>query len=473
MRPLPVLPVFFDLAGRRVVIAGDTHAAIWKTELVAAAGAKVTVYAPDPPEELDALAANPPAGHIAIVRRAWREADLCGAALAIAALEDGEAETFAAAADRQGVPFNVIDRPEVSPIHFGAIVNRAPVTIAISTGGTAPVLGQAIRGKIETLLPPSLGAWAAAAKRVRRKILSRGAAVAAQRELWQRYAREALAARQAPSDDDIARLLDAAPGADGSVVLVGAGPGDPDLLTLKGMRALQTADVILYDRLVGAEVLELARREAKRILVGKVAGGPRVRQTDINALMVALARQGKRVVRLKGGDPMIFGRAAEEIAACRAAGIPVEVVPGITAALGAAAELAQPLTGRHGARRVQFVTGATATGSPPEFDWASVADATTTTAFYMSGRAFADLLPKLLAAGLDPATPAFVSAAATTPRARHARTPVARIPHRLAGLAGNDPCLIVVGRSLMFGDGASDAEEQTLPPAETELNLGA
>ena len=188
----------------------------------------------------------------------------------------------------------------------------------------------------------------------------------------------------------------------GSVALVGAGPGDPELLTLKALRALQSADIILYDRLVSPEILELARREAKRMLVGKAGNGPRCRQDDINALMVKLARGGQRVVRLKGGDPMVFGRAAEEIEICRAAGIPVEVVPGITAALGAAAELQIPLTDRRTARRLQFITGHTQAGGPPDGNWASVADPWTTTVFYMGAGTFAQMLPKLLEAGLAP-----------------------------------------------------------------------
>ena len=220
---------------------------------------------------------------------------------------------------------------------------------------------------------------------------------------------------------------------------------------MKALRALQSADIILYDRLVSPEILELARREARRTLVGKTGGGASCRQDDINRLMVALARDGKRVVRLKGGDPMLFGRAAEELAACRNAGIAVEVVPGITAALGAAAELQMPLTDRRHTRRVQFVAGHAQAGGAPAHDWPSLADPWTVTAFYMSARTFADMLPKLLAAGLDPATPALAISAATTPRSTRIACAVADLPAALAEAPPPQPCLILVGKGVAQG----------------------
>jgi uroporphyrin-III C-methyltransferase/precorrin-2 dehydrogenase/sirohydrochlorin ferrochelatase len=447
MRPLAVLPVFLDLTGRRVVVAGDAQAAIWKAELAAAAGAAVEVYAPSPSDELVELAAEPPDGRVAVIRRAWRETDLAGAALAVGALAGNEAMMFAAAATRLRVPFNVVDRPDLSPVHFGAIVNRAPVAIGISTGGTAPVLGQMIRMKIETLLPPALGAWAAAAKRVRRQVLARIGYGVGRREIWHRYARKAFEARGGPTEDDIADLFEPARHTGGSVVLVGAGPGDPELLTLKAVRALQSADVVLYDRLVSPEILELARREAKRMLVGKIAGGARVRQDDINALMVGLAQHGRRVVRLKGGDPMVFGRAAEEITACRNAGVAVEVIPGITAALGAAAELLLPLSERGLAQRIQFIAGHSETGDIPDIDWASVADPATTTALYMARRNLREIVGKLRDAGAGPDLPLTIVTAATTSRMQSVRSTLSRAVTEVGELQGDDPCLLIAGRS--------------------------
>ena len=264
---LAQLPMFADLKDKRVVVAGDGQAALWKAELAAAAGARVAVLAPHPDVDLEELSASPPAGSVAILARSWREDDLCGAALAIGALSGEDALAFAAAARQRGVPVNIVDRPELSDVSFGTIVNRSPVVVAIATGGAAPVLGQCLRAKIEALLPPALGAWAAAAQRVRPSITARLPMGAARREAWRRFAEKALTARSAPDAVDLGELVSPAP-ASGAVALVGAGPGDPELLTLKALRWLQSADVILYDRLVSEGVLELARREARRILVG-------------------------------------------------------------------------------------------------------------------------------------------------------------------------------------------------------------
>jgi uroporphyrin-III C-methyltransferase/precorrin-2 dehydrogenase/sirohydrochlorin ferrochelatase len=374
----------------------------------------------------------------------------------VGALAGEEAQAFAAAARRHGAPVNIVDMPEISTFSFGTIVNRSPVVIGISTAGVAPVLGQAIRAKIEALLHPALAAWAVAAKHLRAKINARFVMGPARRDAWRRFADQALAARAVPTSTDLLAAQRTTSVAGGSVALVGAGPGDPELLTLKALRALQSADIILYDRLVSPEILELARREARRMLVGKAGNGPRCRQDDINALMLKLARSGQRVVRLKGGDPMVFGRAAEEIAVCRSAGIPVEVVPGITAALGAAAELQIPLTDRRRARRLQFITGHTEAGGPPECNWVSVADPQTVTVFYMGAGTFARMLPGLIGAGLPPATPALAVASATTPRRTHIRCSVSDLPAALETLDRSAPCLI------MLGDGLADSEARPL-----------
>jgi uroporphyrin-III C-methyltransferase/precorrin-2 dehydrogenase/sirohydrochlorin ferrochelatase len=448
MNPLAVLPVFLDLAGRRAVVAGRGDALVWKAEVLAAAGAHVEVFAEEPGRELAMLIASPPAGAVRLMARRWGPKDFAGAAIAVGALEGEAAEAFAAAARAHGVPVNIVDRPALSTFSFGTIVNRSPVVVGISTAGAAPVLAQSIRAKIEALLHPALGAWAAAARRLRARINGRLAMGPARRRAWSRFADAALAARCEPHAADLPMLVATTPVERGSVALVGAGPGDPELLTLKALRALQAADVILYDRLVSPEVLELARREAKRMLVGKMGNGPSCRQDDINALMVRLARDGRHVVRLKGGDPMVFGRAAEEMEACRAAGVPVEVVPGITAALGAAAALQIPLTDRRIARRLQLVTGHGERGALPDYDWASLADAGTTTVLYMAGKTFAEMLPKLIAAGLDPETPSVAVASATTPRSIKVRCVLRDLPSALCTLEPSAPCLIIIGKVL-------------------------
>jgi len=468
VQPLALLPIFVNLAGKRVVVAGAGDAAVWKAELAAAAGAHVELFAPDPCVALDEPSPMPPAGSVAIVQRRWRADDLAGAALAIGALAGEEAQAFATVARAHGVPVNIVDTPELSTFSFGCIVNRSPVVIGIATDGVVPVLAQAIRGKIEALLHPALGAWAAAARRLRAIVKARLPMGPARRDLWGRLADQALAARAGPNEQDLSDLTFADMRQCGSVALVGAGPGDPELLTLKALRALQSADVILYDRLVSPEILELARREARRMLVGKAGGGPSCRQSDINRLMVALALDGKRVVRLKGGDPMVFGRAAEELAACRNAGIAVEVIPGITAALGAAAELQIPLTDRRHTRRVQFVTGHCEAGGAPAHDWQSLADPWTVTAFYMSARTFADMLPQLVAAGLDPATPALAISAATTPRSTRIACAVADLPAALAERALPQPCLILLGKGVAHASnrGAVGSGPVDAPPSK-------
>lgn len=449
MSPLAVLPVFFDLRGKRAVVAGDGEGAVWKAELLAAAGAQVEVFAAEPSAELIALRDDPPAGQVTLAGRGWTAGDFAGAAVAAGALGGAEAEAFAQAARAAGVPVNLVDTPGLGTFNFGTIVNRSPIAIGISTDGAAPVLGQTIRGKIEALLHPALGSWAARAKDLRDTVKARLPMGAARRDLWRRFADAAMAAKAEPSAGELEALFaERGEAQRGSVVLVGAGPGDPELLTVKALRALQSADVIMYDRLVGTGILELGRREALRVLVGKTGGGTSCRQSDINERMVAYALEGRRVVRLKGGDPMVFGRANEEMAACRAAGVAVSSVPGITAALGAASELGLSLTDRTQARRLQFVTGHSQSGHAPEHDWAQLADPWTTTVFYMGARTLAEMMPKLLAAGLDPATPALAVSGATTADSRHIKTTVMGLAEAVGALDAGQPCLIVIGRAV-------------------------
>ncbi len=403
--------------------------------------------------------------------RAWRQSDLDGAAIAVGALAGEAATAFAEAAQRAGIPVNIVDTPEASTFSFGTIVNRSPVVVGISTAGAAPVLGQAIRAKIEALLHPALAAWAAAARRLRASLNARTEMGSARRDSWRRFADGALAARSEPRPDELAEIVRPIPSRRGRVVLVGAGPGDPELLTLKALRALQSADIILYDRLVSPEILEMARREARRMLVGKAGNGSSCRQDDICALMVQLAREGRNVVRLKGGDPMVFGRAAEEIAACRKAGVQVEVVPGITAALGAAAELGLPLTDRHRSRRLHLATGHAKEGGVPEHDWASLADPWATTVLYMGARTVSATLQRLLDAGLDPETPAVVASAATTPRKKHVFCRARELAEAVSSLDRSEPCLVMLGRALeAAGELQAGLQQQTHGAEQT---LGA
>jgi uroporphyrin-III C-methyltransferase/precorrin-2 dehydrogenase/sirohydrochlorin ferrochelatase len=391
--------------------------------LLAAAGAHVDVYALDPSDEVLEAAATPPAGSVTVHRLSWERGAMEGCTLAIGACEtDVEANQFQAAAQFAGVPCNVIDKPDYCDFSFGAIVNRSPLVVAISTDGAAPVFAQAIRSRIEAMLPAGFARWAAAARHWRSAVKQSELSFNGRRLFWQIFTRTALQNPNGePSRTDFNVLLDRtraeAPAAEhGSVTLVGAGPGDPELLTLRAVRALQSADVILYDDLVSNEVLDFARREAKRMLVGKSGHGPSCKQSDINALMVGLAKSGRRVVRLKGGDPMIFGRAGEEIEACREAGIALEVVPGVSAAQGAASRLVLSLTHRSAARRVQYLTGHGEHGTlPDDIDWCSVADPGVTSVIYMPQKTLRAFVDKAFAAGLDPETPALAIANATRP----------------------------------------------------------
>jgi len=454
---LATLPLFHKLEGRKVVLAGASEGALWKAELLAAAGCHLLVLAGDRPETFAGLASDPPAGTVTVLAREWQAEDLEGAALAIADVEaDDEAAAFAAAARRAGAPVNVVDKPDFCDFAFGSLVNRSPLVVAISTDGAAPVFGQAIRAKIEALLPAGLKAWAQAAHDWRPLVKARELAFPLRREIWERFTSRALAEpqrRPGPADrDDFARTLDEVArggGASGRVTLVGAGPGDPELLTLKAVRALQSADIILYDDLVSGEVLELARREAKRMLVGKQGYGPAVKQDDINAMLVALAGQGKHVVRLKGGDPGIFGRAGEEIDACRRAGIPVAIVPGISAAQGAAASLGLSLTHRDHARRLQFVTGHARDGKlPQDLDWTALSDPAATTALYMARATLSLFREKALAAGLDPQTPAVAILGATTSAEARVAGPIVELPERLSDLPSRGPVLVLIGHAM-------------------------
>jgi uroporphyrin-III C-methyltransferase/precorrin-2 dehydrogenase/sirohydrochlorin ferrochelatase len=426
--PLATLPLFHKLEGRKAVVVGASQGALWKAELLEAAGADVLV-----------------------LRGGWRAADLAGAAIAVADIaDDGEARRFIDAAHAAGAVVNIIDRTALCDVTFGTIVNRSPVVLGISTDGGAPMLGQSIRARIEAVLPRGLSAWAEAAKAWRPRLKQKISTFADRRAFWEKFVGRAWAnVDRAPGEADFAALAGGAEPvrAGGSVTLVGAGPGDPDLLTLKAVRALQAATMILYDDLVGPEVLELARREATRIAVGKKGHGPSCKQSEINERIVTLALAGETVVRLKGGDPSIFGRATEEILACKAAGVPVSIVPGISAAQGAAAALGFSLTERGEARSVRILTGHGADGKlPTDIDWAGVADPQATTILYMPRKTLAAFAREALAKGLDPATPAAAIASATRPEQAHVAGTVAEIASLADALPEGAPVIVLIGR---------------------------
>lgn len=463
---LAVLPVFYKLHGRRALLAGGSDAAAWKGELLAASGAQVHIYAPHlDPAFADIIAAHP--GRFVHHPRPWASDSFDAAALAIGdCATEAEAKAFYAAAKTAGVAVNVIDRPAFCDFQFGSIVNRSPAIVGISTDGAAPILGQAIRRRIETLLPHSLQGWAQLAADLRQRINRRLQPGGARRAFWESFVDRAFntlpdgrSAQQVLNDAD--RIAACGNAAAGKVTLVGAGPGDAELLTLKAVRALQAADIILFDDLVSGEVLELARREARRMLVGKRGGRRSCKQDDINEMMVKLARAGKNVVRLKSGDPMIFGRGGEEIRCLNAARIPVSVIPGITAASAMASALGVSLTHRDHAQSVRFVTGHSRNGGlPKHINWQAVADPAATTIFYMAGRTATGIQQQLLHHRLDPATPVVIASSISRQSMRNWHGSLRTLHQGIAEIGFDNPVLIGIGTAFAEHQKSAQSEGQ-------------
>jgi len=399
-------PLFLDLAGKPVLLVGGGDIAARKFSLLAEAGARVTVVAPGLGKEL--TAAHERFSHLA---REFVTTDIGGMWLVVAATNDRAVNAqVAAAAGAARIPCNVVDDRELSSFIMPAIIDRSPVQIAVSTGGTSPVLARLIRERLETLLDGSLGSLAAFADRWRERVKAKFSDIGARRRFlsWMLtgpVAAEIRAGREERADALTSKALDDNDSIPhGHVVLVGAGPGNAGLMTLQGLRALQEADVIVHDRLVSTEVLELARRDAARFDVGKFVGGGGATQEEINELLVEHAQRGEFVVRLKGGDSFVFGRGGEEIDFLRAHGVSFEVIPGITAAIAAGAYAGVPLTDRRFSQAVRFLTG-NSDEQLAQFNFSDLAAGRETLAFYMSVGKLAPLRDKLLLSGVRGATP--------------------------------------------------------------------
>jgi uroporphyrin-III C-methyltransferase/precorrin-2 dehydrogenase/sirohydrochlorin ferrochelatase len=463
------VPIFIDLCGRRALVVGGTEAAARKAELLCQAGACVDVVTPGAGHRMRALA-----GRITLIERAFLAGDVTGSALVIVDTGRRSLDADVAAAVRAaGIPVNVIDAPALSTFIMPAIVDRDPLTVAISSGATAPVLARAVRERIEAMLPSNLGRLAAFAERFRTAVRAVTEDGQARRRFWERVFHGPIAATVLAGDERRANdMMLAAVNAPshtgdraGFVAIVGAGPGDADLLTLKAARALQEADVIVHDRLVDPGILDRARRDAERIYVGKARGSHALSQQEINELLVAKARAGLRVVRLKGGDPFVFGRGGEERAYLQAHGIAVEVVPGITAALGCAAAAGIPLTHRTAAQAATFVTGYGSEGEP-DLDWPALARGNQTLVVYMGYAAAGRIMIRLLAQGAGPATPAAAIANGTLPGQRVIAGPLASLD-RMAREAGEGgaPVLLVVGEVVRHADAWQEYERAAFRPA--------
>ena len=387
-----------------------------------------------------------------LVRAPHFSADLLrGAAIAIGAdAPETDLAALSRAAQAAGIPINVVDRPELSSFISPATVERGSMTIAISSGGAAPMVARAVRARIEAMLPPELGRVAALLDGLKTELRARLPDLRARRRAIERLLdgpAAALALAGRADDAREAALAELATGpaaARGSVYLVGAGPGAADLLTLRAHRLLGEADVIVHDRLVGDGVLAIARRDARRIFAGKQRANHCMKQEDINALLIDLARAGDKVVRLKGGDPFVFGRGGEEAEACAAAGIPCEVVPGVTAALACAADAGIALTHRAAARTLTFVTGHTRDGVL-DLDFAALAALGGTLAIYMGVVSLPGLCEGLLGAGMPPDTQAAVVERGGTAEARVLRGSLAGLPLSGAAWSRGGPAMILVG----------------------------
>lgn len=477
-------PAFLNLSGRPVLLVGGGEAAARKLRLLGKAGARVTVIAPRATREISDQA---PAGRVALKRREFRPGDLDGQSLAIGAsgVPAVDAEV-ARAAEAAGVPVNIVDRPELSSFITPAIVDRDPVVIGISTGGASPVLARRLRAAIETLLPSRLGRLARFADSFRSAVAALVPDGRSRRAFWDRVfdgpvARAVLAGDERAARETMLSLVNRRSPHEspaGSVAIVGAGPGDPDLLTLKALAALQSADVVVYDRLVGPEILDRARRDAERVYVGKAKGDHALGQDEINALLRDEARAGKRVVRLKGGDPFVFGRGGEELDYLRRHGIAVELVPGITAAAAAAAAAGIPLTHRGLAPAVSLVTGHGASDGTSdgcggsEVDWAALAAGRQTLAIYMGLSVAGRVAERLIANGRQAGTPVAVIAKASLPDQRIVTGRLGELGALVGDGALGGPALILIGEVVALADTWADTLADAASP-DAALPLAA
>jgi uroporphyrin-III C-methyltransferase/precorrin-2 dehydrogenase/sirohydrochlorin ferrochelatase len=439
-------PAFLDLVGRDVLVVGGGAVAWRKVRLLADAGASVTVVAKQLAEE---FAEHGDDLRLTVIRRGFTAGDVLGKTLAVAATDDPEVNRrVVEAGTAAGVPVNVVDDASISTFVFPAIVQRGEVIVGISSSGAAPVLARRLRAKIEELLPHRLGALASFARQLRDVVRKRVPDPTARLRVWESalegdVAEAVFAGREEEARARLDTLINRGQPR-GSVAIVGAGPGDPELLTVKALRLIQRADVIIYDKLVAPETLGYARRDAQLIYVGKSRGNHTVPQEQINHLIAHHAGQGRRVVRLKGGDPFIFGRGGEELAHLRERGFSVEVVPGVTAASACAAVASVPLTQRGSAEAVVLVTGQGTNGAP-QIDWAALARLNQTIAVYMGVAAAPRIAADLIEAGLAPATPVAVVENASLPNERAVYGTIANLSSVVAENAIEGPAVILIG----------------------------
>ncbi|MBK9130595.1 MAG: uroporphyrinogen-III C-methyltransferase [Gammaproteobacteria bacterium] len=444
------LPIFLQLRDRDCLVVGGGEVAARKIGLIRRAGGRVTVIAPELCTELAELMSR---GEIVHRAGEFRPADVDAFAIVVAATGDTAVNTaVSAAAHARNIPVNVVDAPGLCSFIFPSIVDRSPVLVAVSSGGTSPVLARQLRARLETMIPAGYGRLAELLGRFRVRVGRSLGSSMERRRFWERIlhgpaSELVLSGREREAEELIERELAAGTDAGltrGEVYLIGAGPGDPDLLTFRALRLMQQADVVLYDRLVSPEILDLVRREAERVYVGKRRDYHALRQEEINRILVEHARQGRKVVRLKGGDPFIFGRGGEEIASLAGEGIPFQVVPGITAANGCAAYAGIPLTHRDYAQSVVFVTGHSRDDGVV-LDWSGLVLPQQTLAIYMGLARLDDICRELVAHGMSPAMPAALIEQGTTRNQRVIAATLESLPQLVAKNDVHAPTLLIVG----------------------------
>ncbi|WP_163836453.1 siroheme synthase CysG [Spartinivicinus ruber] len=444
------LPLFHNLKNRPCLLVGGGDVANRKAHLLLQAGAKLIVVAPQINDNLqNQVIQQGSQYHL----RCFDPQDIqhLPYALVVAATNDQQVnQQVSQLAQQANIPVNVVDQPALSTVTFPAIIDRSPLTIAISSGGAAPVLARLLRGKIESLIPHRYGQLAELAGKFREKVKQRFNVINDRRYFWEKVltgpiAEQAFAGKLDKAEQQLeSALAEATPTKLGEVYLVGGGPGDPDLLTFRALRLMQQADVVLYDRLVSPEVLELVRRDADRLYVGKARSNHALPQAEINQRLIDLALEGKRVLRLKGGDPFIFGRGGEEIDRLAEAGIPFQVVPGITAASGCASYAGIPLTHRDYAQSVRFITGHMKEGHL-ELPWQQFTNPAETLVFYMGLMGLGTICQQLQHHGRSPDTPIALVQQGTTQKQRVYTGTLATIEAVIKDQEVKPPTLIIVG----------------------------
>jgi uroporphyrin-III C-methyltransferase/precorrin-2 dehydrogenase/sirohydrochlorin ferrochelatase len=449
------LPVFLDLQAGPILLVGAGELARAKLRLLLAAGARIRWFATGGDHDVSGLEAAD-AARIELERGDPLLADLHGVIAILCAGAGDIGAAMSARAKAVGLPVNVMDDLSHSTFIFPAIVDRGDVVVAVGTGGASPVVARRVRERIEAALPARIGDLAGFIGRWRKPIHGRIPEFPLRRRFWERVVDGPIGALvlAGRSDEAEAALKDIADPsafagaqtsgrAKGIVTLVGAGPGDSDLLTIKALRALQDADIVFYDELVSAEILDRARRDASRVPVGRRVGKPGIGQDAINKLLIEAAKSGQRAVRLKGGDPFVFGRGGEEVEALRDAGVAYSVVPGITAGLGAAAQFEVPLTFRHEALRITFLTAHKARDAET-VDWSVLTDKKMTVVVYMGMTAAPSIRDGMLAAGRSPQTPVGVFARVTRPDAQAVVGTLDELPALVQRIDGG-PAVLVIG----------------------------